>query len=484
MHCTSLLSNLYVTAIRNFQTSVNVGTDDFDKAFIMEPWALSELGPMMLGRYVSPLILLGVFALSPPPNIRCFRRYNDIKYVQRLNLHFLTAAKRLDRIPDLKLGLPGRWAGLTLRGLIKRFCALTNEGELRQGWIGGKTTPSGTTVSLPIWRPSPSHVEPTPKVLTKGYTMTCVQALNHNSIAMIEALEPVLRSAAAAQGDGSEEACWAARSEQLYPGGVAAFQRVPFSVIGPRNKLGRTASPKGIHRDEAMINCMTGRPAGTIDMTREVRLGDGETVDSIPLAWVGERCLDAAKTFNNKHTDITKRAYIHELLEVVVQQLGGHEVGAGLESCMHAPFAGTEEAAEMQRVLKLIADGSLPGIECKAPSRPQSLADMYKAERTDLLCAREPKKARAEHRRAATETWNSTYKENVPNQIRDLSELRARHKGLHQQYDEEFAAWMEGMEDRPVASTSGNASATSSAAVAASAASVQALRQATGEINS
>eukprot|EP01044_Picomonas_judraskeda_P002072 COSAG03_NODE_137_length_11785_cov_19.757827_12_plen_56_part_00 len=44
-------------------------------------------------------------------------RYNDIKNVQRLNLHFLTAAKRLDRIPELRLGLPGRWAGLTLRGL-------------------------------------------------------------------------------------------------------------------------------------------------------------------------------------------------------------------------------------------------------------------------------------------------------------------------------------------------------------------------------
>ena len=232
-----------------------------------------------------------------------------------------------------------------------------------------------------------------------------------------------------------------------------------------------------------MINCMTGRPACTIDMTREVRLGDGEPVDSIPLAWVGERCLDAAKEFNANHTDITKRAYIHELLEVVVQQLGEHEVGAGLESCMHAPFAGTEEAAEMQRVLKLIADGRLPGIECKAPSRPQSLADMYKAERTDLLCAREPEKARAEHRRAATETWNSTYKENVPNQMRDLSELRARHKGLHQQYDEEYAAWMEGMEDRQVASTnsSSNATAIGSATVAATTASVQALRQATGE---
>lgn len=175
---------------------------------------------------------------------------------------------------------------------------------------------------------------------------------------------------------------------------------------------------------------------------------------------------------------------MHELLEVVVQRLGGHEVGAGLESCMHAPFAGTEEAAEMQQVLKLIADGRLPGIECKAPSRPQSLADMYKAERTDLLCAREPEKARAEHRRVATETWNSTYNENVPNQIRDLSELRARHKGLHQQYEEEFAAWMEGMEDRPVASTnsSGNASASSSSAAAAAAAStaaVEALQQAT-----
>ena len=154
---------------------------------------------------------------------------------------------------------------------------------------------------------------------------------------------------------------------------VPAFQAVPHSVIGPRNKLGRTPAAKGVHRDEAMINCMTGRPASTIDMTREVRLGDGEAVDSIPLAWVGERCLDAAKAFNAAHADTTKRAYIHELLELVVQHLGGHAAGAGLKSCMHAPFSGTENAAETLNVLKLVVDGRLPGIEPKAPGRPQSL---------------------------------------------------------------------------------------------------------------
>jgi len=226
-------------------------------------------------------------------------------------------------------------------------------------------------------------------------------------------------------------------------------------------------------------------------MTREVRLGDGEAVDSIPLAWVGERCLDAAKAFNAAHADTTKRAYIHELLELVVQLLGGHAAGAGLKSCMHAPFSGTENAAETLRVLKLVVDGRLPGIEPKAPGRPQSLADMYKAERTNMLCAQEPEKARGEHRRAATETWNSTYKENLPNQLRDLRDLRARHTGLHQEYEECYCEWMEGMEEAPPATSHGSttaaatshgsttAAATASAAAAATTAAVEALQQAT-----
>jgi hypothetical protein len=74
-------------------------------------------------------------------------------------------------------------------------------------------------------------------------------------------------------------------------------------------------------------------------------------------------------------------------------------------------------------------------------------ADMYKASRTDTLCARYPGIPRAQHRTHAINDWSATYNDNVPNQIRDLALLRASHKGHVDEYQVELSTWMEGMEE-------------------------------------
>ena len=90
-----------------------VGVDDFARmiqtlpqgnsnkhaAFIINPAALSELGLMFKGRYY------------------------DLVGLSKCNFHWLTACSRLDRIADLPLGLVGRFADLTLHGLLKEFIA-------------------------------------------------------------------------------------------------------------------------------------------------------------------------------------------------------------------------------------------------------------------------------------------------------------------------------------------------------------------------
>ena len=71
-------------------------------------------------------------------------RYNDLKGKDNLNIHFFAASGDLSNIPEIPLGLPGKWTGMTLRSLLADLCCPT------PGWIGCKVAPDPVEEHHPV----------------------------------------------------------------------------------------------------------------------------------------------------------------------------------------------------------------------------------------------------------------------------------------------------------------------------------------------
>ena len=87
-------------------------------------------------------------------------RYNNMAGVTRGSFHVITASRAagVKALPELPLGLPGRYEGMTLRSLMEHFCAP------KDGWVRCFAEPASRGIDLPVHAPKPSYVEPVPRV--------------------------------------------------------------------------------------------------------------------------------------------------------------------------------------------------------------------------------------------------------------------------------------------------------------------------------
>ena len=81
-------------------------------------------------------------------------RYNSFAGVARCEFHSVVASDHgwVAALPEIPLGLPGKWAGETLRSLLSRLSAPED------GVLSCLHTLDSNAVKLPAWKPNPVFV--------------------------------------------------------------------------------------------------------------------------------------------------------------------------------------------------------------------------------------------------------------------------------------------------------------------------------------
>ena len=395
------------------------GNEDQHRGVIVEPAAIDELVAHTKGRMC------------------------NLEGVTRLELHMICAGSkaRVATLPEIPLGLPGRWAGLTLRGL----CEALRDGA-PDGVLACRHMPDSKTVLLPAWNCSPTFVAPEPRKM-KGYTPNTVTMLGHNSFEGRAEFNELLRARNASLPEGAEVSA----EQQQWPGGneyeAGVLQQLgaagvdasltAAAVVTRRNTIVRFQSAVGVDQDEAMANCGEGVPAGAEGAMHVVRVNLGERTESFPPELAGSKCLPGVLAHNEASKDVTVRARAVGLLNAVITEIGRPGPGEaskfprGLEDTIHQPLVG-ERAAWTRRQLAGLRMGELDGFTFTAPpARPPTLYSLFVTEYKCKLGAEFPALGKSDRQRRAQDEWRNKYNHQHcsvagRNRTNDLAHLQAK----------------------------------------------------------